>query len=86
MLINLANCRVKIYINEVGHWYMIGQSIFHLITVIFMVITGDADVNPGELLAMLMNAIGMGLAIMLLIVLVVLQLLGIIPNPWPWMI
>ena len=65
---------------------MIGQSIFHLITVFFMAITGDADVNPGELLAMLMNAIAMGLAVMLLLALVVLQLLGIIPNPWPWMI
>ena len=51
-----------------------------------MAITGDADVNPGELLAMLMNAIAMGLAVMLLLALVVLQLLGIIPNPWPWMI
>ncbi|MDG1552812.1 MAG: hypothetical protein P8Q87_04715 [Candidatus Poseidonia sp.] len=65
---------------------MIGQSIFHLITVILMTITGDGDVNSGELLSMLMNAIGMGLAIMLLLILVVLQLLGIIPNPWPWMI
>ena len=65
---------------------MIGQSIFHLITVIFMAITCDPDVNPGELLAMLMNAIAMGSAVMLLLALVVLQLLGIIPNPWPWMI
>ena len=46
---------------------MIGQSIFHLITVIFMAVTGDPDVNPGELLAMLMNAIAMGLAVMLLL-------------------
>lgn len=65
---------------------MIGQSIFHLITVILMTITGDGDVNSGELLSMLMNGIAMGLAVMLLLVLVVLQLLGIIPNPWPWMI
>lgn len=65
---------------------MIGQSIFHLITVIFITITGDGDVNPGELLSMLMNGIAMGLAVMLLLILVVLQLLGIIPNPWPWMI
>ena len=49
---------------------MIGQSIFHLITVIFMAVTGDPDVNPGELLAMLMNAIAMGLAVMLLLALV----------------
>jgi len=51
-----------------------------------MAITGDADVNPGELLAMLMNAIAMGLAVMLLLALVALHLLGIIPNPCPWMI
>jgi hypothetical protein len=71
---------------ETGRSFMIGQGIFNMITLMFMSIMEGINYDPGYVLSALLNAVGMVLAIIALLILVVLQLLGIIPNPWPWMI
>ena len=52
----------------------------------FISVMEGINYDPGYVLSALLNAVGMALAIIALLILVVLQLLGIIPNPWPWMI
>ena len=78
--------RVKIYMIDFGTTVMIGQGILNMITLMFMSVMEGINYDPGYVLSALLNAVGMALAIIALLILVVLQLLGIIPNPWPWMI
>ena len=78
--------RVKIYIVVSGRNFMIGQGILNMITLMFMSLMEGINYDPGYVLSAFLNAVGVALAIIGLLILVVLQLLGIIPNPWPWMI
>ena len=80
------SCRVKIYMIDFGTTVMIDQGILNMITLMFISVMEGINYDPGYVLSTLLNAVGMALAIIALLILVVLQLLGIIPNPWPWMI
>ena len=65
---------------------MFGYGISQMFAIMAVSLLSGAGVNPGYILSMLINGLTIVAAVVVLLVLVVLQLLGIIPNPWPWMI
>jgi hypothetical protein len=61
-----------------------GTVAFLLMTIVTII---GADIpDPSVFLSVIYRAIELTFAFIIFGVLIVLQLLGLIPNPWPWMV
>ena len=85
---------MKGYTSLMGWWTMLGEAFIlglwsSLVAVLPDVVSGPlASLLQGisMFLASLLNALGVALGVMILLVLAVLYLLGLIPNPFPWLV
>ncbi len=65
---------------------MAGTGMVALLVMSIITIFGGDIPDPSVFLSVIYRALELTIAFIIFGVLIVLQLLGLIPNPWPWMI
>ena len=60
--------------------------LFSLLLIPLFTLFGLDATDPGDILQMIYNALGTAIGFLILGILALIYLLGLIPNPFPWML